>query len=153
MISYDESGNLLLNGNRIYATLNGGVLGLMVRAANKPTFDAVAESVGLTYRDDENRLRPIAGATIAELGAYVITPAVLDEQGNEVTPATVDDRYHANFWLDNSLVELGNWHDWIIAWMANGTEATANKSEDALLLNGIELIDPATIASPANVIL
>ena len=113
---------------RLRQRTQGGVLHCMVRAVDEATFDAVGLQVGLlryenpaqpeTLDEDGNvvteaveasgAIVPSAGNTVTRIGAHVITPAVLDDEGNEVTPAVLDNRYHVNFWLGLSMhVELG----------------------------------------------
>jgi len=157
----------------VYAKLSGGVLHCMVRTVDEATFDAVGLSVGLlSYEnpaqpevldEDGNVVQeaveasgaivPSAGNTVTRIGAHVITPAVLDDEGNEVTPAVTDDRYHVNFWLGADVVARGAWKPWIIQWMASDINGTPNKDESSLAMNGIELIDPLSVTTPSNVLL
>lgn len=153
MISYDDEGRLLIDDTRVYAALSGGKLSVMVRATDRATFFAVAEQVGLVEADEDGNVAPIRDVTITELGPYVITPATFDEDGNELTPAVLDNRYHVNFWLGPTVVERNQWQAWLLQWMENGEAAQPNKDEASVGLSGIELIDPATIKSPANVLL
>lgn len=152
----------------VFATLSGGILHCMVRANDEATFDAVGLQVGLLQHenpaqdavlDEEGNevspavpasgaIIPVSGATVTRLGPYVITPAVLDDEGNETTPAVMDNRYHANFWIR----EESNWESWIVQWMA-GTPGSPNANEASIEALGVELIDPLTVSSPANVLL
>jgi len=73
-----------------------------------------------------------------------------DEDGNEITSPTLDTRWHSNFWLGPHLVERGLWKQWALAWTANGQAGTPNNAEESVVYEGIELIDPVTVTSPAN---
>lgn len=169
----DENGRLIVvqeDGTEVpvFAKLSGGILHCMTRAVDEATFEQVGLQVGLLAYSDPGKdavldedgnvieeavppsgdIIPTSGNTVTRIGPYVITPAVLDEDGNEVTPAVTDDRYHVNFWIP----EDSAWEGWIVQWMA-GTPGSPNETEDSVALNGIELLDPLTIVSPANVLL
>jgi len=63
---------------------------LMYRAADEATWDAWAAIVSLTYGDRPN------GCYIDEIGPVVVTQAVLGPDGEIITPAVMDNRYHVN---------------------------------------------------------
>lgn len=169
----EEPQGTYIDGTRVYVAIEGGRLWAMVRATDKETFDAQALAVGLKVYttpaqpevlDDEGNvvipaveasgpLVPARGVTITEIGPHIFTPGTYDGEGNELTPPVVDNRYHANFWLDAEATERGAWKTWALAWTANGSPAKANHEEQALEFQGIELIDPQTVTSPANVML
>lgn len=169
----DDYGRPLINDQPVYATLSGGRLSTMVRATDEATFDAVGLQVGLlryenpaqdaVVDEDGNVITeavPASGAiiatqgnTVVRLGPHVITPATYDDEGNVITPAVMDNRFHVNFWLSPEATKRGEWEAWIVQWMLNGTLAEQNKSEVALLYQGVEVIDPASISSPSNVLL
>ena len=65
----EEQQHLEVEGFRVYAALSGGVLACMVRATDKATFDAQALAVKLKVHTKPAQ------------------DAVLDEEGNVVTPA------------------------------------------------------------------
>ena len=152
----------------VFATLSGGIVHCMTRAVDEATFDAVGLQVSLLQYSDPGKdavldedgnvieeavppsgdIIPSSGNTVTRIGSHVITPAVLDEDGNEVTPAVLDSRYHVNFWIPES----SNWETWIVQWMA-GTEGTPNANEQSLEAMGIELIDSLTVTTPTNVLL
>ena len=165
---------LTVDGVRVYAVMDRGNLWCMVRATDKETFDAQAVAVGLkVYTNPEQPavidpetqevitpavpasgpLIAAPGVTIAEMGPYTLVPATYDLEGNEVTAPVLDNRYHANFWLGPRLVERGLWKQWALAWTANGQPVNPNNAEEAVALQGIELIDPTTVSSPSNVML
>jgi hypothetical protein len=146
----------------------------MVRATDQATFDQKALEVGLkvytnpaipAVTDPETGevitpavpasgpLVPAPGVTITEMGPHTLVPAVYDEDGNEVSPATVDPRYHVNAWLAPWLVERGLWEQWALTWTQNGQPGTPNHAEESVVYEGIELIDPLTVTSPSNVLL
>ena len=169
----EQPEHMMVDGVRAYAKLNGGVLACMIRAKGKATFDAMALEAELkVYTNpaqpaviDEDGtvitpavrasgpLIPAPGVTITEIGNMVLTPAVLDDDGKEVTPAVTDKRYHVNFWLAPAVVARGQWKAWVIGWEKGAKTDKKNRVEESVSMRGIELIDPATIATPANVLL
>lgn len=169
-----ETNNLLVNGERVYVAMRGGILHCMVRCSSKEVFWEQALLVGLVEHSDPGSpaiidpitneetspevppsgpLKAVRGVTITELGPYVLTPGTYDEEFNEITPPVLDERHHVNFWLSHDLVKLGKWEEWALTWTQNGIAAQANKNEEAIEFQGIELIDPNTVASPSNVLL
>ena len=168
----DENGRLHVVVDEVdipvYARLPSGILHCMVRAVDEATFDAVGLQVGLlryenpaqpeTLDEDGNvvteaveasgAIVPSAGNTVTRMGPHTITPAVLDDDGAEVTPAVMDNRYHVNFWVR----EYTNWEEWIVQWMA-GTPGSPNADENSIAIMGVELIDPMTVVTPHNVLL
>lgn len=170
----DETGRLYVDETPVYAKLSGGVLHCMIRCTDEATFETVGLQVGLLRYENpaqdavvdpetgeeitpavpaSGAIIPTQGNTVTRLGSHVITPATYDEEGNEVTPAVMDNRFHVNFWLSPEATKRGEWEAWIVQWMLNGTLAEQNKSEVALLYQGVEVIDPASISSPSNVLL
>jgi len=159
----------------VFATmLPSGVLWQMVRCPDEATFDAVALAVGLTVYTtpaqpaiidaDGQEIAPAVPAsgpvipaphtTITKIGNIVLTPAVTDAEGNIATPAVLDTRFHANFWLGPEVVARGLWKKLAITWTQNGTEvAESNRHEAAVKFQGVELIDPDSISTPSNVLL
>ena len=158
---------------RLYVSIEGGRLWAMVRATDQATFDQKALEVGLKVYtnpaqdevlDEEGNvvtpavpasgpLIPAPGATITEIGPLVLTPGTYAEDGTEITPPVMDNRYHVNFWLAPRLVERGLWMQWALAWTNNGQPGTPNHVEESVVYDGIELIDPLTVSSPSNVLL
>ena len=169
----DDFNRPIIGDEPVYARLSGGVLHCMVRATDEDTFNSVAQMVGLLVHqnagtdavvDEEGNvitpavppsgpLVPTQGNTVTRIGPQVLTPGTYDDEGNELTPPVLDNRYHCNFWLGPETTARGEWINWIEQWMANGTLAEQNKSEVALKYEGIELIDPSTIGTPSNVLL
>ena len=165
------SNHLEVDGTRVYATMDRGNLWCMVRAYDKETFDGLAVDAGLKVftnpaqpevLDPETGevvtpaveasgpLIPAPGVTITEMGDLVLTPAVIDAEGVEITPAVKDGRFHANFWLNADLVAKGEWKQWALTWTENGQAVDQNSQEEGVAFQGIELIDPATVDSPRN---
>lgn len=166
--------HLEVDDTRVYVSIQGGRLHAMVRATDKDTFDEKALEVGLKVHtnpaqpaviDPETEevitpavpasgpLIPAPGTTIAELGQIVLIPGTYDADGNELTPPVMDNRYHVNFWLAPWLVEKGFWKQWAVVWTQNGQPVDPNTQEEAVTFQGIELIDPITVKSQANIIL
>ena len=148
-----EDGSVWVDGVRCYFAIENGVLRAMIRAESKMTFDGAALSVGLRYLNDEGETVTPRSVTISEVVPYVITPATYDTEGNELTPAVVDNRYHGNFWIDLARADELLWQQWGSLWTINGQLAAANANEVAYEYNGVELIDPMTVSSPSNVLL
>ena len=135
---------------RVFVAFDRGCLACMVRAPSKAVFDAMALQVKLRFEDAEGNIRTPRTTTITELPPITLTPVTYDAEGNELTPPVYDSRYHVNFWLGPDTVAKGEWEAWALQWTVNGTPAEANNQEVAKVLNQIELIDPATVTSPAN---
>lgn len=150
----DENGDVISETEvRCFVRIAGNTLHAMIRAKDKATFDTQAIGVGLRHINEEGVTITPRSVTITELGPYVITPAVLDENGNITQEAVLDNRYHVNFWIDLNLADPNAWMQWAPAWSMHGVPATSNKQEFALVFNGIELIDPNTVRSPSNILL
>lgn len=60
------------------------------------TTTALPDGSMLATLDDNGNLIPHAGVIIDEIGPVVKTPAVLDEDGNVITPAVVVEGHHVN---------------------------------------------------------
>jgi hypothetical protein len=166
----DPVEHLIIDGVRIYAVMDRGSLWCMIRATDKATFDAQALAVKLkVYTDpaqdevlDEagnvvTAAVPASGpvisapdVTITEIGSHVLTAGVYDADNNETTAPVLDTRHHANFWLGPATVARGEWVQWATLWTHDGAAIVANAQEDGTAMQGIELIDPATVASPSN---
>lgn len=134
-------------------SLRGGILHIVVRATDETTFNAAAVQLGVLVDDPERGLIPAPYVDVCRIGPLVRTPATYDRDGNEVTPAVVDSRYHANIWLGRFIVERGVWIPAAVRWAEEGRGlllTERNKSEDGFSLNGVESLDPDTIATPAN---
>ena len=143
---------ITIDGTPAYVSLDRGNLWAMIRATDEATFDAKAQEVGLLVADAGGALRPAPGVTIARLGPHVLAPGTYDGEGAEITPPVMDSRFHANFWLSPQAVALNGWQGWAMTWTLTGTAAAANKSEAAVAVAGIELIDPDSVATPGNVL-
>ena len=169
----DPVEQLIIDGVRIYAVMDRGNLWCMVRATDKATFDAQALEVKLKVYTNPAQAEvldeagnvvtaavPASGplisapdVTIAELGSHVLTAGVYDAEGNETTAPVLDTRYHVNFWLGPEMVARGEWMQWATLWTHYGSTIVANAQEDGTAMRGVELIDPATVAHPANKLL
>jgi hypothetical protein len=60
------------------------------------TTTALPDGTMLATLDDNGNLIPHAGVIIDEIGPITKTPAVLDEDGNVITPAVVVEGHHVN---------------------------------------------------------
>lgn len=89
---------------------------------------------------------------VAPMPRIMLTPGTYDEDGNELTAPTFDSRYHANILLGPGIVARGTWKAPLINYALHGQLVTdKNRDELAYVMNGVELIDPDTTRSPANV--
>lgn len=160
------------NSKIAYVSVYGNYVDIMIRAKNYEAFIAAAKIAELLYEVTENHtdeetgevtavgtgVWEIApGVNIDELGSIVIEPEILDVNGDIITPAVIDFRYHANIRLTSPATDrvddLGNikWHKWALAWTLNGQPDTPNAAENARTLYEVSLIDPDTISSPSRV--
>lgn len=120
-----------------------GYVDALCRAASKSAWDAAAAANGLTVDG-----LPIPGASIDVIGSVITSPAVLDSEGNEVTPATIDNRYHVNLRLAPDRA----WFPIAYNWMRYGNDdAQANNAEGTRTLARVSLIDPDSINTPSRV--
>jgi hypothetical protein len=167
MIRSDEHGRILLGTEEspitTYAINAAGWIEAMLRAESVAAWESAAESRHLLNRvtldDGAEVLVPAEHVHIAGPIYPVITPAVLDEEGNIVTNAVTDPRPHYNLrigpWAQETLADDGvtpRWQETVLLWMQNGAPidpVEKNKAEDGVKLSGITLIDPTTISSPA----
>jgi len=167
MIQSDEHGRILLgteeNPITTYAINAAGWVEAMLRAESVQAWEAAAESRHLLNRvtldDGAEVLTPAEHVHIAGPIYPVITPAVLDEEGNITTPAVLDTRPHYNLrigpWAQKPLASDGatpRWQETLMLWMGYGQKidpAERNRNEDGVKLSDITLIDPTTISSPA----
>lgn len=137
-------------------SIRGGVLHATIRAVDQVTYQALALQAGILMTDEDGRLRDAPGVTTHEIGPAVLRAAEMDIAGVIIRAADLDERWHVNFWLSPALVERGAWEGWALQWSIAGRSllpAEVNKLEAGAVLDGIELIDPDSIASPANVLL
>lgn len=158
----------------VNVTLSGGMVDAYVRATDRATFDAAALVAGLTYEvmqtvvDEEGNettegtgeIRTARGVEIHHIGPVVITPAVMDEEGNVVTEAVMDTRHHVNFRMGEPAVSRRDkdgtllWQKWAAQWTAAGADDTQrNHLEEGKVLMGVSLIDPDTVSSKSLVVL
>jgi hypothetical protein len=131
----------------------------MIRCADKATWHAAGLQYKLLIEEQEGKatiVKTALGIEADEIGPVVITPAVLDEKGNVKTPAVVDNRFHVNVLVSPVVMareDADGFRKWKLTAEAfmGGTDSTPNKTEAAKMLGGVELLDPTTIATPAQV--
>lgn len=130
-------------------SLRGGILHVMVRAEDKATFDALALEVGVLVEDEERGLIPARPVDLCRIGHPVRIPAQTDAQGNVVVPAVMDDAYHVNVWIDTGRATGVRA---LLRDLAAKAARSLNKrkNEAAYSYKGAEVIDPDTVATPAN---
>lgn len=128
----------------VFVRIADGYVDVMCRAAYKSAWTAAATANKLL--DAEGN--PVPGVSIDEIGDMIVTPATYDEEGNEITPAEFDNRFHVNFRIAEHL----NWQPIALAWMEHGNDdAAPNKDEETRTLAKVSLIDPDTVKTPARV--
>jgi hypothetical protein len=112
---------------------------LMYRAADKASWDAWAAIVSITYDGYPN------GCYIDEIGPVVVTPAVVGPDGEIITPAVMDNRYHVNVRLTQI---AGPRPDPL-------PEDYVPQGHDPAVLAqggpGVEWIDPVTVNNPRRI--
>ena len=128
---------------------DGKYVTAMLRADDRATFDAVALSVGLLVDDGAGVIQPADGASIDYVGQIVDQPAVLADDGSELTPATFRSGFHINLRVD--VERLPKWQAVYANWSANGSPISAHKDETGLSLGGVSLIDINSVATPSRV--
>jgi hypothetical protein len=159
----------------VFVRYSGGMIDAIVRCPSKEHFEQVATLVGLRYELTTTVTDPetgeqteqgagefayVPGVEVDHLGPVLLTPAVLDEEGNEITPARFDTRHHVNFRMAPPASERldahgkPRWWQWALAWTIQGAnDETPNASEQAKILYDITLIDPDSIHTPSRVFL
>ena len=159
----------------VNVALSGGMVDAYIRCADLATFEAAALIAGLKYEVMQTITDPdtgeettqgtgeykvAKGVEIYPIGPVVITPAVMDEDGNVTTPAVMDTRHHVNFRMGEPAISRTDsygvleWEKWAMAWTMGGTDDTqVNNAEQGKVMLGVSLIDPDTISSKARTVL
>ena len=157
----------------ILVTVSGGILDAVVRAADEATFEAAARWAELRYEVTETITDPETGETTVQgtgewatskgvhldhIGPVMVKAGTYDEDGNQLTAPIFDNRHHVNIRVTEpalSMVDeygVTKWQKWAMAWSMSGTPDThRNSQENALVLQGVSLIDAETIRSPSRV--
>lgn len=91
---------------------------LMFKATDKAAWDAFAGTF------------PETGILVDEIGQILITPPVLDANGNIITPVVIDEAYHVNVRIISDEVDCSI--------LANGAP-------------GVNWINPTTVTSPERI--
>jgi hypothetical protein len=169
MTILDTDGNEV----EIYAKQSGDYVDTCIRATDRDTWIQAALSQKLLYRDPITETDPetgekiivgyhdeihiSAGANITEIGNAVLTPAVLDAEGNVTTPAVMDNRFHLNMRIAEPLLSKEDengyplWQKTALLWMQYGQPVQPNNHERAKAVSGVEMIDPDSISQPDRV--
>ena len=134
---------------RVYAQYQAGYLLFMGRADNEATANAIAKAVGLFVEvaTEQGVTKLVTHKNISwvtekdGIPKPILVPAVLNEEGEVVTPAQYDPRFHFNFRLNPVAIAGGEWEAWAKDWSLDGEDAEPNKNEIAKKRVGIELID------------
>lgn len=149
----------------LFANNVGGMLDAYVRADDLATFEAGALDRGLTYEETVKVVDPETGEVTYEktgeiamgtgvefsrLGSVVIVPAEVDEDGNEITPAVMDNRYHVNIRLHGWALEkpdevlpMPEYLATLIMWSEYGVnDEQINNVEQGKVIGGISLLNP-----------
>ena len=106
---------------------------LMFKATDKAAWDSFVTSWPNTFTD----------ILVDEIGPIVTTPAVLDEDGEIVTPAVVDDHWHTNVRVLRPVITTTD------------EEGTVTEIDVCAVLaqggEGVAWIDPDTVSSPSRI--
>ena len=106
---------------------------LMFKATTKAAWDSFVTSWPDTFTD----------ILVDEIGPIVTTPAVLDEDGEIVTPAVVDDHWHTNVRVLRPVITTTD------------EEGTVTEIDVCAVLaqggEGVAWIDPDTVSSPSRI--
>jgi len=147
------------DGNDVTVLLNysGGMVDTLLRAEREADWFSGAFYYDLLIADDEGNVTASPGVDIDYIGAVVLTPAVIDAEGNEVTPAITDDRLHINLRISGAaLAKVGEtgypkWKTMALNWVREGDAAAPNNQEVGKIFYGVTQIDPETVNIPARV--
>ncbi len=153
------------NAIPLLASWRGGRILMMGRATSREVMHSTLVQAELMFLDlatgqmtygrdvDAVEEQPYAyDPRSAVMPRIVLTPGTYDAEGNELTAPTFDSRYHANILLGPGIVARGTWKAPLINYALHGQLVTdKNRDELAYVMNGVELIDPDSINSPANV--
>jgi len=146
-------------GNDVTVLLNysGGMVDTLLRAEREADWFSGAFYYDLLSADEDGNVTAAPGVDIDYIGAVVLTPAVLDDEGNEVTPAVVDNRLHINLRISGAALakvdENGypKWQTMALNWVREGDVAVPNNQEVGKSFYGVTQIDPDTIRIPKRV--
>jgi hypothetical protein len=102
--------------------------------AEEPPFIAVDEATGA--------ITPMPGLYVDEVGEVMVTPPVLDEDGNEITPAEIVPGHHVNLLC----------HSELAAWLTEGmpTEGTIGETTKILELIPSGKMEESAVGEPAG---
>ena len=175
------------NDVTVFVRSTGGMVDAICRADTQAAWETAALSQGLritkqtfrtdilepaVYAEDTGELISAAvtedvltdgwteyapGAHVDPLGPVVLTAAVFGGDGEVITPAVMDSRYHVNLRITEPMLSNRNtagipkWMVTAMNWTAYGQAVAGNAAETGLHLGGVTLIDPDTINSPSRV--
>ena len=130
---------------------------LILRAKNKKALVDWAKENGLIRPDGTVR----SFIDYDEIDVVVLQKATFDTDGNELTPAVIDPRYHVNIRLSGPKFELdedkrfsaGNYgRSKIVRKMKrDGVERTNARGIRMWRLGDVDIIDPTTVSTPIRV--
>lgn len=169
------------NGTDIKVNLKeiGGMVDCIIRANTEADWIFGALHYGFVY-EDNGEIIPKNGIDISIIGSVEISPAEYDSDGNVITQAVIDNRYHVNLRLsgpaltmhrkielipaeyDSDGVEIksatyeyspiAQWKEMALAWTNYGVEDdNNNKEEKAVVFENVALIDPESIKTFSRV--
>ncbi len=133
----------------------------MLRAANKAAMNEAFIIYGLLVpqidRHGAHVYRPALGITISpEVVAWRVKPTY-DADGVELTPGTRDPRYHCDLLIGRPALDVlrPDGSNAVLAvldlWRENGLAAAGpNRAETGIVFDGVEMIDPSTVATPSH---
>ena len=129
----------------------------LIRAIDRDTFLAVGESQDILSVGENGEIIPNPGVHVDEIGPHERVPAELDADGNIVTPAVVDTRWHVNIRISDPATDkpdpvdpsMKKFEGMMNRWKNNGRTGKNNASEKSWNLNGVELVEG--VQSPSRV--
>lgn len=119
------------------------MMDFLLRAKDRATFDTVAAKYGILVNG-----QPAPGVYLDHIGPHVREPAILDANGNVITPAVIDNRYHVNMRITEPALSTpdavdpskGKWQALRERWKT-GLAGKNNAGEKSWSLEGVELVE------------
>ena len=126
--------------NYIDVGLRADTLDTIHAALQHPMIDAVTT-------DEDGNIQPKPEALLDYFGHIVVTPAVLDGEGEVVTEAVLHPKYHVNMRVVATPERIALYEQLF----AQMEAAQPDSSESAVLFAGVEIIDLTTVNTPRRV--
>ena len=152
-----------INGIGVYADVttdpdSGKVVcvDFALHAPSRAVLEAVALAKNLMVPSVLNEgIEDARGANFFDV-TVVLTPAVLDADGEVITPALLDPGYNCNLRIGEPLVSKkddSGWFLWellLLEWTGIGVEGTVNDKVPGVAVSGVSLVDLSQVATPQS---